>query len=177
MVASNVTTTIENAKQTSANVAQASQKANAIVANVQQNDMPEVRKTVENTWDMTGQFDQAVGTFLAKGPHNENTAAALRDTVHGAQKTVTNLADDIEAVKHNFFLRGFFKRRGFYNLDQITPSKYLASQFAKKPKARVWVAAAGVIRVATRRHAETGENGIGDIGYPCPIWSRIFRTT
>jgi hypothetical protein len=29
-------------------------------------------------------------------------------------------------------------------LDQISPSKYAASQFVKKPKARVWVAAAGL---------------------------------
>jgi len=143
-VASNVTAIISNAKQTSANFEQVSRKVDAIVSGVQQKDMLDVQKTLENTRDMTQQLNRAVGTFLAPGNKNQNTAVALRDTVHGAQQTMTNLADDTEAVKHNFFLRGFFNRRGFFNLDTITPSKYASSRFVKKPRARVWVAAAGL---------------------------------
>lgn len=146
-VASDVTTTISNVKQTTANADQASQKVNTMLSDVQQKDLPDVHKTIDNTQAMTQQLNQAVGTFLAKGNQNENTAMALRDTVHGAQQTMTNMADDTEAVKHNFFLRGFFKRRGFYNLDQITPSKYASSEFVKKPHARVWLAAAGLFTI------------------------------
>jgi phospholipid/cholesterol/gamma-HCH transport system substrate-binding protein len=143
-VASDVTTTIAQAKQTSANIEQASQKVNTMTSDVQQNDLPDIHETLQNAQDMTDQLNQAVGTFLSSGGKDENTALALRDTVQGAQQTMTNLADDTEAVKHNFLLRGFFKRRGFYNLDQITPSKYASSEFVKKPRARVWLAAAGL---------------------------------
>lgn len=123
-VASDVTTTLSNVKQTTANADQASQKVNTMLSEVQQEDLPDVHQTIDNTQDITAQLNQAVGTFLSKGSNNENAATALRDTVHGAQQTMTNMADDTEAVKHNFFLRGFFKCRGFYNLDQITSSKY-----------------------------------------------------
>ena len=41
-----------------------------------------------------------------------------------AQRAMTNLADDTEAMKHNFFLRGFFKKRGFYDLSNLTPAQY-----------------------------------------------------
>ncbi len=143
-VASNVATTISDAKQTSANAEQASRNVNAMINDVQKKDLPEVHKTLENANDMTGQLDQAVGTFLSSGNKNENTAMALRDTVQRANQTMGNLADDTEAVKHNFFLRGFFKRRGFYNLDVLTPSKYASSEFVKKPRTRVWLAAAGL---------------------------------
>ncbi|MGH9583733.1 MAG: MlaD family protein, partial [Bryobacteraceae bacterium] len=136
-VASNVAATISQARQ-------ASQKVNTLISSVQQKDLPPLHKTIENTKDMTGQMDQAVGTFLAKGKKNGNTAVALRNTVHQAQRTMANLADDTEAIKNNFFFRGFFHRRGFYNLSVLTPSKYASSEFVKKPRARVWIAAAGL---------------------------------
>lgn len=64
----------------------------------------------------------------------------LRETVASARQTMTNLADDTEALKHNFFLRGFFKKRGFYNLDQLTPAQYRASKFVTGVSSeRIWL--------------------------------------
>jgi phospholipid/cholesterol/gamma-HCH transport system substrate-binding protein len=160
-VAADVEDTVAKAKQSSANVEQATQKVNTIVSDVQKKDMPDVRETLANTRNMTGQMNQAVGTFLSPGSGGENTALALRDTVHGAKQTVSNLADDTEAIKHNFFFRGFFNRRGFYNLDQITPSKYNSSEFVKKPKARVWLTSAGLFTTnpdGTQELTDTGRS-------------------
>lgn len=44
---------------------------------------------------------------------------------------MANLADDTEALKQNFFLRRFFKRRGHYNLDRMTPAQYRSGKFVK----------------------------------------------
>lgn len=158
-VASNVTATISQAKQTTANLEQASQKVNTVVADVQKKDLPDVHATLANTRDMTGQLNKAVGTFLASGNKNESTALALRDTVHATRQTMTNLAADTEAVKHNFFLRGFFKRRGFYNLDQLTPSEYTKSQFLKKARVRIWIAAAGLFQAGADGKQELTNEG------------------
>ena len=158
-VASNVATTISQAKQTSENAEQASQKVNTMLSEVRKTDLPDIHQTLQNTRDMTGQLNQAVGTFLSKGNRNENTAAALRDTVQGARQATTNLADDTEAIKHNFFLRGFFKRRGFYNLDQITPSKYASTRFVKKPRARVWIPSAGLFTAQPNGAQELTDTG------------------
>lgn len=146
-VGSNIERTIADTRQTSANIKQASGKVNTMISEIQETDLVDVHKTLENTQDMTQQLNQAVGTFLSPGNSNKNTAVALRETVHSAQQTTTNLADDTEAVKHNFFLRGFFKRRGFYNLETMTPSKYAASKFVKKPRVRVWIPAPGLFTV------------------------------
>jgi phospholipid/cholesterol/gamma-HCH transport system substrate-binding protein len=143
-VASDVQTTIANASQSSA-------KANTVVSQIQNSELPQVHQTLQNAQDMTAQMNQAVGAFLAPGGHNENTAVALRDAAHSAQRTASNLADDTEAIKHNFFLRGFFKRRGFYDFATMTPEKYAATRFVKKPRARVWIPAAGLF--------ETGPQG------------------
>ncbi len=142
--ASQVSDTIANARQITANIDQASQKAGNMVSEIQQQDLPSIHRTVDNVQNMTGQLNQAVGTFLSKGNTNEDTADALRDAVHNASATAGNLADDTEAIKHNFFLRGFFKRRGFYSLAHMTPAKYANNNFVKKPLARLWLPAAGL---------------------------------
>lgn len=144
--ARNVDATIANAKQASSNLNKASRNVNAMISDVQRTDLVALQKTLQNTQKMTQQLNQSVGTFLAKGNNNENTAESLRQSVHSVQQTTTNLADDTEALKHNFFFRGFFNRRGFYDLSTITPSKYAASEFVKKPRARVWIPAAGLFQ-------------------------------
>ncbi|HUK46351.1 MAG TPA: MlaD family protein [Terriglobales bacterium] len=158
-VASNVDTTIANAKQTSASLKQASGKVNVMISDVQRTDLPDVHRTLNNTRDLTHQVDQAVGTFLAPGNNKQNTAVALRNTIHSAQQTTSNLADDTEAIKTNFFFRGFFNRRGFYNLQTITPSKYAASEFVKKPRARVWVPSAGLFKTRPNGTPELTDTG------------------
>jgi phospholipid/cholesterol/gamma-HCH transport system substrate-binding protein len=148
-MASNVESTIANAKQTSANVEKASENVQSMVANVQQQDLPDVHATIANAKDMSSQLDQAVGTFLSKGNSNggENTAEAMRDTVQNARQAAGNLADDTEAIKHNFFLRGFFKRRGYFNLSDITRSQYPGTEFVRKPTVRVWVPDTGLFSI------------------------------
>lgn len=143
-VAANVRETVAHAQQTSANAEQASNHVDAMIKDIQQQDLPDVHKTLNNTSDMTGKLDQAVGTFLSKGNHEVDTAVALRNTVQGAQQAVTNLSDDTDAIKHNFFLRGFFHRRGFFDLSELTPNKYDGSKFVRKAHARVWIPASGL---------------------------------
>jgi len=35
---------------------------------------------------------------------------------------MVSLAENTEALKHNFLVRGFFKKRGYYSLDRPTPA-------------------------------------------------------
>ena len=34
---------------------------------------------------------------------------------------MAGLSENMEALKHGFFFRGFFSRRGYFNLDDISP--------------------------------------------------------
>src|SRR5208337_4621433 len=43
----------------------------------------------------------------------EQTSAAMRDTMAQAETGVTDFQENMEAMKHNFFLRGYFKSRGY----------------------------------------------------------------
>jgi phospholipid/cholesterol/gamma-HCH transport system substrate-binding protein len=56
------------------------------------------------------------------------------------------LAEDTEALKHEFFFRGFFKKRGFYNLDDVTPAEYLkACERQKDIGTRKWLHASSLV--------------------------------
>ncbi len=43
-------------------------------------------------------------------------AASLKQTMDDARKAMSAFAENMEALKHNFLVRGFFKDRGFFNL-------------------------------------------------------------
>jgi phospholipid/cholesterol/gamma-HCH transport system substrate-binding protein len=82
----------------------------------------------------------------------EQTSSAMRDTMVHAQAGVTDFEENMEAMKHNFLLRGYFKSRGYEDsselanneierLPQGTPTKeftYSAKQlFDKQDSAKL----------------------------------------
>jgi phospholipid/cholesterol/gamma-HCH transport system substrate-binding protein len=163
-MAKNVDATIANAKLTSANIKQASENAQDIVAQFHNANIPqEVQQTVANARDTTQQIKSAVGNFLTGGPPNQNTAQELRQTVVNAQRATRNLASDTEAIKHNFFLRGFFHRRGYYNLTYFNRTEYDSSKFVKKPAKRVWLRADGMFRTTPDGSEELTSEGQNEI--------------
>lgn len=139
-VAANVTKTISNATQASTNFNQTSQKINTMVSTMQKTDMPKVNQTLANSQAASAKVNQALGSLVAKGKDGQSTSDAIHSTIEQAQQTSANLADDTAAIKHNFFFRGFFKRRGFYDLQTMSPSKYAQTRFVKNPTVRAWIA-------------------------------------
>lgn len=163
-MAQNVESTVANAKATSANIKQASENAKDIVAQFHKDNIPqEVQQTVANARDTTQQIKGAVNGFLTGGPPNQNTAQELRETVDNAQHATRNLASDTEAIKHNFFLRGFFHRRGYYNLTYFNRTEYDSSEFVKKPKKRVWLRADGMFATSADGSEELTSEGRSEI--------------
>jgi phospholipid/cholesterol/gamma-HCH transport system substrate-binding protein len=49
----------------------------------------------------------------------EQTSSAMRDTVVQAQAGVGDFQENMEALKHNFFLRGYFKNRGYEDAAEL----------------------------------------------------------
>jgi phospholipid/cholesterol/gamma-HCH transport system substrate-binding protein len=53
----------------------------------------------------------------------EQTTAALHDTMLQAQTGVTDFQENMEALKHNFFLSGYFKKRGYEDSSELAANK------------------------------------------------------
>ena len=101
---------------------------------------------------------------LAPDNMGQDGAANIRETLSNLNRGTANLADDTEALKHEFFFRGFFKKRGFYNLEQLSSADYLkACQRQNACGSRTWLDAANLF--ATGGHGtvqldETGRHAI-----------------
>lgn len=158
-VANQVSQTINNATQASTNLKQTSGKINSMVATVQKSDLPKVNATLTNAQAASQKVNKALGSMLAKGKSGESTPEAIHNTIQQAQETTANLADDTAAIKRNFFFRGFFKRRGFYNLQTLTPSKYAHTRFVRKPTVRAWVPGEGVFTAGAGGTVELTDSG------------------
>jgi len=74
------------------------------------------------------------------GTGDSGMAGDLRATLGSAREAMSDLAENLEAMKHGFFFRGFFKDRGFYDIGSLSPVEYQSKQFEKNvTKERVWV--------------------------------------
>jgi hypothetical protein len=53
---------------------------------------------------------------------------------------MSDMAENMEALKRSFFIRGFFKTRGFYDLDNLTVADYREGKLAKnKLRKQAWI--------------------------------------
>ncbi len=62
----------------------------------------------------------------------DDTTAGMRDTVAEAKTGVTAFQENMEALKHNWFFRGFFKNRGYMDAKDLT--KYEVSELPRGPE-------------------------------------------
>jgi phospholipid/cholesterol/gamma-HCH transport system substrate-binding protein len=89
--------------------------------------MDSVDQTASNLSSITTKFNQGKGT-----------AGALlndRSLYENINQASSNLRDDTEALKHNFLLRGFFKKRGYEDskdVDQHAVEQFPAGEPAKQ---------------------------------------------
>jgi phospholipid/cholesterol/gamma-HCH transport system substrate-binding protein len=76
----------------------------------------------------------------AEGPV-VNLAGNLRQTLDDARSAMSGFAENMDALRHNFLLRGFFNSRGYFNLEQISPAEYRAGALAGggRTAVRVWL--------------------------------------
>ena len=156
--------TLSNVKDTSANVEQASIHANQVINDFQSRRLiAKAQVTLENIQAVSEQLNATLNDALTQDNIGQNGAANLRETLSNLNRSTANLADDTEALKHNFFFRGFFKKRGFYSLDQITPNEYRqACERHTEPGQRLWLEASH-FHLAKDGKQELSESGRGQI--------------
>jgi len=137
----NVDQIVSNARQSALNANNASARINDILADFQRKDLlGQAQAVLESSRRVTEQVNEAIASFNHGPTGDENAAANLQGAIASARTTMSNLAADTEALKHNFFLRGFFKRRGYFNLHHMTPAQYRSSKFVKGHSyKRVWL--------------------------------------
>jgi hypothetical protein len=103
----------------------------------------EVREVVTNMKEVTADARLALSDFRSKDGPAQGLMADMRVTVTQAREAVSDLADNMEALKRNFLLRGFFNDRGYFDLDAISPVDYRSGvlENGKRKAMRIWLTA------------------------------------
>jgi phospholipid/cholesterol/gamma-HCH transport system substrate-binding protein len=151
LTANNVKDAVGNAQQAAANLNQVTVQAKQVMADFQSRDLfGKTEATLNNTKNASRQIAEAsqqinltLNDALGPDRSGENAGQNLRETLSNVNLATANMADDTEALKHEFFFRGFFKKRGYYSLKDLTPDQYRSNAyFNNQRNRRKWLDAA-----------------------------------
>jgi outer membrane protein OmpA-like peptidoglycan-associated protein len=94
-----------------------------------------------NVRQATDETRRVIADFRSQDGPAGGLYSDMRMTLSQAREATADLADNMEALKRNFFLRGFFNKRGYFDLDNIAPAEYRAGVLERDRRraARIWL--------------------------------------
>ena len=139
-LAGRIRETVNNAQQATADLGHASRQADALVSDLNSRQIPQkAGELMNNLNDSARQVRQMISEANKPDQFGMTAGANIRELLTNANTATDNLADATEALKHNFLTRGFFKKRGYYNLSEISPDQYRKDHaFTDPQNRRVW---------------------------------------
>jgi phospholipid/cholesterol/gamma-HCH transport system substrate-binding protein len=146
---------VANAQQASANLSLASTQVDGLMSDVVSRHFPQkVDDTLVNVKSAATNFDassqqihQTIAEIAQPDEQGVTAGVNIRESLSNVNVATANMADDTEALKHNFLLRGFFKHRGYYDLGHMSPDKYRKdSVFTRPSNYRVWLPASDLFQ-------------------------------
>ena len=95
---------------------------------------------VERLGDSAQQIHQITSDIAKPDQAGMSAGANIRSSLINVNAATGNLVDVTEAAKHNFLLRGFFNKRGYYSLADISPERYRRDgAFTNRSNRRIWL--------------------------------------
>jgi phospholipid/cholesterol/gamma-HCH transport system substrate-binding protein len=134
--------TAQYAETTSANISGVSADVKKIVADIEKQKVGEtLQKTAANVLKATDRVNEVLATLVPQAASGQRGLLTdVKDTLDNAREATSDLAENMEALKRNFFFRGYFNKRGFFDLDAISLEEYRLGQVAPKhERRRVWL--------------------------------------
>jgi len=115
-------------------------KDDALYTNVR-NIAAEAEKAMATVREASEQARAAIADFRGEGGPMKGVTADLQQTLALAREAMADLSENTEALKRNFFFRGFFNRRGFFDLKDISVDEYRKGALATADRRvlRIWV--------------------------------------
>ncbi|CAN5698011.1 hypothetical protein BH18ACI5_BH18ACI5_11780 [soil metagenome] len=139
----------------------------------------EAEKAMANLREATEQAKGAIADFRGdKGPI-KGVTGDLQQSLASARETFADLAEASEALKRNFFFRGFFNRRGYFDLDDVTADQYRSGALESKDRRvlRVWVSSAVLFAPDANGNLQLTEGGRRRLDSAMGAFVKYPRTT
>jgi phospholipid/cholesterol/gamma-HCH transport system substrate-binding protein len=167
-MAGQIRETMSNVQSTTSNLNQASGRVNNLVADVQQRQLPQkLDDTMTQIHSASTRADATIqqvqqSLTQALGPDANGVTAGqnISESLTNVNAATGNMAEDTEALKHNFFFKGFFNHRGYYTLSSLSPQEYRRSKlFAGTQNPRAWLQADTLFKQGPHGTEELSEDG------------------
>jgi phospholipid/cholesterol/gamma-HCH transport system substrate-binding protein len=167
-VAGQIRESMSNVQLTTSNLNQASGRVNSIVADVQQRQLPQKLDdtmtqihSASNGADATiQQVQQSLTRALGPDVNGVTAGQNVSESLSNVNVATGNMAEDTEALKHNFFFKGFFNHRGYYTLGSLSPQEYRHSKlFGSTQSPRAWLQADALFQHGPHGTEELSTNG------------------
>jgi phospholipid/cholesterol/gamma-HCH transport system substrate-binding protein len=152
---------VNNAHGATAGLNHASQQADALVTDLNSRQLPQkAREVMDSLNNSAGQVNQLISEIAKPDQRGITAGANIRESLTNANTATSNFAETTEALKHNFLVRGFFKKRGYYNLADISATEYRQEKTFIDPKNhRVWLSGSDLFETSW-----SGEEQLSDKG-------------
>jgi phospholipid/cholesterol/gamma-HCH transport system substrate-binding protein len=140
--------TMSNVQSTTSNLNEASGRVNSLVADVQQRELPQklddtmtqIRSASTRADATIQQVQQSLTQALGPDSNGVTAGQNVSEALTNVNVATGNMAEDTEALKHNFFFKGFFNLRGYYTLGSLSPEEYRHSKlFGSMQNPRAWL--------------------------------------
>ena len=151
--ASNVRQSVANIRQTTQTLNGSSTRIDNMLAEVQSRQLVGkvdatlsiTKSATQNLNEISQQINTTLKSAFAEDQYGEDAGTNLQQSLTNINRGTGNLADDTEALKHNFLFRGFFKHRGYDDLDDLPVEQYRAGLiFRNLPQSRQWIPASSL---------------------------------
>jgi phospholipid/cholesterol/gamma-HCH transport system substrate-binding protein len=121
----------------------------------------DAEKAVANLREASAEARAAVADFRGEDGPMSGIAGGLQQTLAAAKDAMGDLAENTEALKRNFFFRGFFNRRGYFDLDEVSLQQYRQGALETKDRRvlRIWVGAAVLFERDANGREQLSERG------------------
>src|SRR6202789_2722129 len=167
-MAGQIRESMSNVQSTTSNLNTTSGRVDSIVADVQQRQLPQkiddtmtqIRSASTRADATIQQVQQSLNQALGPDVNGVTAGQNVSEALTNVNVATGNMAEDTEALKHNFFFRGFFHHRGYYTLADLSPQEYRRSKFFGSTQSpRAWLQADALFQHGAHGTEELSPNG------------------
>ena len=167
-VAARIRESVSNVQSTSSNLNRASGRVDSLVADVQQRQLPQqlddtmtqIRSASTRANATMQQVQQSLTRALGPDVNGVTAGQNVSEALTNVNVATGNMAEDTEALNHNFFFKGYFNHRGYYTLGSLSPQEYRRSKlFGSTQSPRAWLQADALFQHGPHDTEELSLNG------------------
>ncbi|MDQ1470249.1 MAG: phospholipid/cholesterol/gamma-HCH transport system substrate-binding protein [Bryobacterales bacterium] len=161
---------VTHAETATSDLGHAAGQADKLISDLQKRQVPKkldetidkVKGAASNIEEGTRQLKQIIAEVAMPDGQGMSAGANIRESLANANVATANIAEDTEALKHNFLFRGFFRRRGYFNITRMSPEKYRRDRVFSSPRNyRAWLAGSELFQKAENGQEELSQQGKG----------------